>query len=744
MEIKRFTKEWAGRELTIELGRFAQQAHGSCTVQYGSTVVLATAVMSEQRKEDLDFFPLTVEYEERLYAAGKISGSRFIKREGRPSEEAVLSARQVDRSIRPLFDKMIRNEIQVVITILSIDEENDPNVPALIAASTALMTSDIPWNGPLVGARIGKIGDEWIVNPTYKQREESSIDIFVSSNGTKVTMIEAEAKEATEDDTIKATELANEVSLPILDFINEIHEKIGVAKRTVQVDESKLPETKRIERQARRQVLEQSEAFLRDIVDAYLFNTPKATKIERRAAFAMLADKLDEHLIAQGVDDTLRTFARAQVKHVVEAEVTRAILEDNKRVDGRDIKEIRPLFIEVGVLPRTHGSGHFMRGETQVLSVVTLGAPGDVQSLDTMEFEGTKRYMHHYNFPPFSVGEAKPMRGPGRREIGHGALAERALESMIPSKEDFPYTIRVVSEVLGSNGSSSMASTCGSTLALMDAGVPIKKPVAGIAMGLASNEDMSAWKVITDLQDLEDGEGGMDFKITGTRDGITAIQMDTKTSGLTAEVIRQTFKQAKDARMELIAAMEATIPKPRESLSPFAPRIETITIPVDKIREVIGPGGKVINGIIDETGVQIDIEQDGRVMITSDDAEGMRKAVEMVKNIVREVEAGETFHGKVVRLEDFGAFVNLLPNKDGLVHVSEIDYKRIERPSDVLKIGDEVDVIVKEIDNLGRVNLSMKALKPKPEGYVEPPPRPPREDRGPRGPRPPHRGGPRH
>ena len=729
METKRFTTTWAGRPLTVEVGRFAQQASGSCTVQYGDTTVLATACMSDNVRDEIDYFPLMVEFEERLYAAGKIKGSRFIKREGRPTDEAVLSGRLVDRSIRPLFDKLMRNDLQVVLTVLSLDEESDPNVASMIAASVALTISEIPWRGPIGGVRIGRVNNEWIVNPSYKQREEGTLDLFVAGSDTKVTMIEAGAREVSEADMITAVDLAREQLKPIVAFITEIQSALGVVKRD---PTAKLSPEKIADREARLAVLKTAQEFMHSIADKYMFSGgPKSYKHERKAAFSAMAAELEKHLIAQNTDAKLLSFALAQVKYIVDAEATRAILEKGVRIDGRSLTQVRPLKIEVGVLPRTHGTGHFMRGETQVLSIVTLGSPGDEQTLDTMEFDAKKRYMHHYNFPPFSVGEVKPMRGPGRREIGHGALAERALEYLIPPKEEFPYTIRVVSEVLGSNGSSSMASTCGSTLALMDAGVPIKKHVAGLAMGLASDEHGN-WKVLTDLQDLEDGDGGMDFKITGTRDGITAIQMDTKTDGLTPEIIAQTFAQARDGRMDIINQMAAVIPAARPDLSPFAPRIETIMIPVDKIREVIGPGGKVINEIIDKTGVQIDIEQDGRVMVTSSDAAGMAQALTIIKNIVREVEAGETFTGKVVRIEDFGAFVNLLPNKDGLVHVSEIDWRRIDRPSDVLKIGDEVKVLVKEIDQMGRVNLSMKALKPKPEGYVEQP----REDRGPRPSRP--------
>ncbi len=725
MDLKTYSIDWGGRELTVELGRYARQAHGACTVRYGDTVVMATAVMSENQR-DIDYFPLMVDYEEKLYAAGKIKGSRFIKREGRPSDEAILSARQIDRSLRPLFDDRIRNDIQVVITVLSWDEENDANVPGMIAAAIALHTSEIPWAGPIGGVRVGAVGDELILNPNYEQRAEAILDIFVAGNDKDVIMVEAGAKEASNDVVLNSIDLARKSMKPVVELIEKIQKEVGVEKRNIEIDESTLSEEELTAKKGKEKALELAESFVNDNINEYLFDAPKASKGDRVKAFKALAAKTAEHLSGQGIDEDAAKYASSKVKKFVEANVTRAILDNDKRVDGRGMKEVRELLVEIDLLPRTHGSGHFMRGETEVLSVLTLAGPGAEQIIDTMEYDVKKRYMHHYNFPPFSVGEARPLRGPGRRDIGHGALAERALEAVIPSKADYPYTIRVVSEVFGSNGSSSMASTCGSSLALMAGGVPITKHVAGIAIGLAS-DDEGNWKVLTDIQDLEDGKGGMDFKICGTRDGVTAIQMDTKTLGLNADIVNEAFAQAKEARLNIIEQMEAVIPKPAE-MSKHAPRVETVMINPDKIRDVVGPGGKVINGIIDETGVEIDIEQDGSVMISSNDAEGMAKAVQTIKDIVREVEAGEKFTGEVVRIEDFGAFVNLLPNKDGLVHVSEISWERVEHPKDVLKLGDKVEVLVKEIDNLGRVNLTMKGLKPRPDNVAQAP----RKDRGPK------------
>lgn len=714
MEKKVFETEFAGRKLIIETGELAQQANGSCTVRYGDTVVLATATMGGIR-EGVDFFPLSVEYEERLYAAGKIKGSRWIKREGRPTDEAVLTARLIDRCIRPLFPKDIKNEIQVVITVFSFDQENDSDVLGIVAASAALAISDIPWDGPLAGLRVGQIEGEWVINPTFAAKEKSDLDLIVAGKDNKILMIEAGANEVTEDVVFKALDFSTKHINSLVKFINDVVKSVGLPK----VSPQKPVETEEETPESHKELVEKATVWINKNVPPILFDTNLLTKHARKSALALAKDGLMTYLKENGIGKDRCKKAVPIFNEFVENETTRAILEDNRRLDGRKIDEIRPLSVKVGLLPRTHGSGLFNRGETQVLSIVTLGSPGDEQFLDGMEETGKKRYMHHYNFPPYSVGETGRVGSPGRREIGHGALAEKALKPMIPSKEEFPYTIRVVSEVLGSNGSSSMGSTCGSTLALMDAGVPIKKPVAGIAMGVASDEDKGQFKVITDLQDMEDGKGGMDFKIAGTRDGITAIQLDTKTKGLPMDVMEKTLKQGLEARLRILDVMEKVIAAPRADLSQYAPRIISFKIDVDKIREVIGPGGKVINKIIEETGVQIDIEQDGLVMVTAMDEAAGIKAVEWIKNIVKVVEVGEVYEGKVSRLFDFGAMVEFLPGQEGMVHISELDFKRVGKVTDVVNIGDVVKVKVIAIDEKGRINLSIKALLPKPEGYVE-------------------------
>lgn len=741
LDVKSWSLEWGGRTLTVEVGKFALQTHGSCTVRYGDTMILATVVKSKQIRDGIDYFPLMVDFEERLYAAGKIKGSRFIKREGRPSDEAILSGRLIDRAIRPLFDERVRNDVQVVLTPLSVDGENDATVSSLIAASIAVAISPIPWNGPIAGARVGMDENgEFILNITTSQLEKNSkLDLMVAGTPEKLIMVEAGAHEVDEATTLKAMQWGAKQLEPIMAFIKKIQKEVGAQKLALPEFANDLTDiSDNVEEQVRRAVKQ----FVADHADDMIFDRPKIFRKERYAMLEALEVGAKAYLIEKGFEEKAHGAGLKNIKQYVSEEVTARILGKGERLDGRKLDEIRPLHVEVDLLPRVHGSALFMRGDTQVISSVTLGAPGDVQTLDTMEEEGKKRYMHHYNDAPYTYGETGPMRGPGRRAIGHGALAERALEPVLPSQESFPYAIRVVSEVLGSNGSSSMASVCGSTLSLMAGGVPLTKPVAGIAMGLASNE--KKWKVLTDLQDVEDGPGGMDFKIAGTKDGITAIQMDTKTHGLTWDIVEETIERAKSARMQILAAMGEVIPAPRAELSPFAPRIETIVIDPEKIRDVIGPGGKIINKIIDETGVQIDIEQDGRVMVTSSDAEGMAKAVKIIKDLTREVAAGETFEGKVTRLEDFGAFVQILPNKEGMVHVSEISWERIGRPSDVLHMGDPVKVMVKEIDNLGRINLTIKGMTPRPEGYVE-------RERDDRPPRPRggfggggHRGPPRH
>jgi polyribonucleotide nucleotidyltransferase len=700
-----FEMEWGGKPLKVGIGKVAKQANGSCLVQYGDTTVLGTVVMGDPKEGD--FFPLTVEYEEKMYAAGKIKSSRFMKREGKATDEAILSGRVVDRGIRPLFDKRMRNEVQLITTVLSVDGENDPDIPAIISASLALAISDIPWDGPIGGVRVGQIDGEWVLNPTYAAREKSTLDLAFSGTHERVMMLEAGAKEVDEKTFFEAILFGQKHLKPLIKFLEDIVKAAGKEKIKIE-DLIKEDAETAVEKAA---VIEKAKYFLKEHIDAYLFGElPTHSKASRQEALEDLKNRLDEYLKSEQIGKDKRKWALEIFFDYVEARVSEAILKDGKRVDGRKLTDIRPLSAEIDYLPRVHGSGLFSRGDTQVLSIVTLGSPGDEQTLDGMEEVGKKRYMHHYNFPPYSVGDIKPLRGPSRRDIGHGALAEKALVPVIPPKEEFPYTIRVVSEVMGSNGSSSMGSTCGSTLALMAAGVPIRKPVAGIAMGLAS-DDKGNFKVITDLQDMEDSQGGMDFKVAGTADGITAVQMDTKTHGLTKEVVEQTLKQAKEGRLKILEVMTATIPEPKKELSEYAPRIETIHIKVDKIREVIGPGGKVINEIIDKTGVQIDIEQDGSVFITSANAEGMAKAKEMILAITTEPEVGKIYRGKVTRIMDFGAFVEFMPNQEGLVHISEFAPFRVNRVEDVLHMGDEVPVLLYEVDDMGRNNLSIKRAR---------------------------------
>jgi polyribonucleotide nucleotidyltransferase len=721
MQKKVFETEFAGKTLILETGDLARQASGSCTVRYGDTVVLATAVMGGVR-DGVDYFPLSVEYEEKLYAAGKIKGSRWIKREGRPSDEAILTGRLIDRCIRPLFPKELKNEVQVIVTVLSFDQENDCDVLGLIAASAALMMSNVPWNGPLAGTRIIKENGSWVLNPTFAQREEAPYEMFVSGMNKKLLMVEAEGLEISEQEAYEAIEHSLNSIEPLIDFIKSVTAEVGLPKAEIVNTEEEDQE-----------VVEKANDWIKKNVPAILFDAALKSKIERKQAVGRAKEELSAHLETEGIGKDRRKKAFAMLEAFVDVEISRAIIEEQKRVDGRRLDEIRALESRASILPRTHGSALFSRGETQVLSVVTLGSPGDEQFLDGLEDSSKKRFMHHYNFPPFSVGEVGRMSGPGRREIGHGALAEKALRPMMPEIEDFPYTVRVVSEVLGSNGSSSMGSVCGSSMALMDAGVPLKKPVAGIAMGLASNEEAGKYTVLTDLQDLEDGNGGMDFKIAGTKDGITAIQLDTKTTGIPLDIVKQTLDQGKVARLQILDVMAQAITEPRAEMSPYAPRIISFKINPDKIREVIGPGGKVINKIIEETGVQIDIEQDGSVNITAREGDKADEAVAWIKNLTREIMAGEVFEGKVSRMFDFGAMVEILPGQEGMVHVSELDHKRVEKVTDVINLGDTVKVKVINIDDKGRVNLSIKALLPMPEGMEQ------SYDRGPRPPRPQNR-----
>lgn len=727
MQTQKFSVDWAGKNLEIEVGKFAGQANGACTVRYGDTVILATATRSDSVREGISFFPLMVDYEERLYAAGKIKSSRFMKREGRPTDEAVLTGRLVDRSIRPLFDDRVRNDIQVVLTVFSVDGENDSDIPSLIGASAALMISDIPWDGPIAGVRIGKIGEEFVLNPTFVAREKSELDLVVAGTTDRVLMLEAGANEVSEEVMNEAIIFGQKHLRKVIELINDVREKVGKPKAVIEA--APVTEEEAAAREEKRLIIEKTEEFLIPRYENALFGNPRGDKKERREAREMLETAVDEHLKELGYGKEKRKYGLDHVDTYLEIAVAKAILDKDLRVDGRSLTDIRPLGVEVASIPRTHGSAVFSRGETQVLNAVTLGAPSDEQTLEGMEFTGKKRYFHHYNFPSFSVGETGPNRGPGRREIGHGALAERAVTPLLPPREEFPYTIRSVSEVLSSNGSSSMASTCCSSLALMDAGVPLRSHCAGIAMGLASDE-AGRWKILTDLQDLEDGVGGMDFKIAGTRTGITAVQMDTKTKGLTKEMVEATLKQAREARGRILDTMEAILPSPRPELSPYAPRIISFHINPDSIRTVIGPGGKMINEIIDKTGVTIDIENDGLVLITSNNAEAAKKAEDWIKNLTREVKAGEIFTGKVTRLMDFGAFVEILPKQEGLVHISELADRRVDRVTDVVNINDEVTVKVIEIDSMGRINLSIRQAK-YPDAPVEVKPR--GADRGGRG-----------
>ncbi len=698
--LRTWTRSIAGHDLIIETGRVAKQADGAVLVRCGDTQVLATAVMSKNKSGVMGYFPLMVDYEERYYAAGKIKGSRFIKREGRPSDDAVLAGRAVDRTIRPLFNMRMRNEVQVVITVLSIDGENDPDILSIVAASAALAISDIPWGGPVGAVRVGMIDGEVVINPTNVQEEQSTLHLTLSGTDEKINMMEADAKEVPESDVLRAFEKGHEAVGEITRFIRDIAAEVGLPKRTATL-------------------LQGSDALegrIKDLLVSHgIENALYGTKAEIAAQTAEVYDVAKAAVEETLADDEREYFSdifSLVFDDVCDEIVHRNIIANNRRPDGRTPEEIRPITCEVGILPRPHGSALFTRGETQALTVTTLGAPGDQQIIDTMEVDKKKAYIHHYNFPPYSVGEVRFMRGPGRREIGHGALAEKALLPVLPDKDTFPYTMLLVSEILESNGSSSMAATCGSTLSLMHAGVPITRPVSGIAMGMMSDTS-GTYTVLSDIQGAEDHYGDMDLKVAGTEVGVTAVQMDVKMSGITAEMFRATLEQARTGRMHILDKMLATIPKPNSDLSPYAPRIITMHIHPDKIRDVIGPGGKVINDIIDKTGVCIDIEDDGTVFITAADGQSGDDAQKMVHNLTRDVVAGDVFEGAVVRIMEFGAFVQILPGKDGLVHISELAHHRVNKVEDIVKLGDTVTVKVKEIDSQGRVNLSMKALLPK-------------------------------
>ena len=699
-EQKKWSLEVAGRELVVETGQLAKQSGGAVTVRYGDTQVLATAVMSKDKSGIMGYFPLMVDYEERYYAAGKIKGSRFIKREGRPSDEAVLTGRAVDRTIRPLFDMRMRNEVQVVITVQSIDGENDPDIISIIAASAALSISDIPWNGPVAAVKVGMVDGEIVLNPTKEQMENSTMGLTLAGTAERINMIEAGAQETPEDDVARAFEKGHDEIAKIATLIDQIKSEAGKEKREATL----LVASEEIEQKMK-------DALIANGIEDALFGTKEEIGVQTASVKEKTKEELQEEM--EDVENFSDVFSLVY-DEVCDGFVHKNIIESDKRPDSRKTEEIRPITCNTGILPRPHGSGLFTRGETQALTVTTLGAPGDEQIIDTMEVDEKKRYIHHYNFPPYSVGEVRFMRGPGRREIGHGALAEKALVPVIPAKEVFPYTILLVSEILESNGSSSMAATCGSTLSLMHAGVPIARPVSGIAMGMMTNFETGDYKVLSDIQGAEDHYGDMDLKVAGTEKGITALQMDVKMKGIDAEMFRATLMQAREGRMHILGEMLKAIAEPNKEMSPYAPRIITMQIDPDKIRDVIGPGGKMINEIIEKTGVSIDIEDDGSVFITATEAKGGEEAQTIINNLTKDVEAGEVYEGTVVRIMDFGAFVEILPGKDGLVHVSELDHKRVEKVTDVVSIGDKVNVKVKEIDSQGRINLSMKALIEKP------------------------------
>ena len=695
-----FEIEIGGRTMRFEVGELAQQADGSVLVRYGDTTVLVTAVMSKEPREGIDFFPLLVDYEERQYAVGRIPGGWF-KREGRPSEAATLAARMVDRPLRPLFPEGFRNDVQVVATVLSVDTDNEPDIVALNGAAAALCISGIPFDGPVAGVRIGRVDGAFVVNPTVEQASNSDMSITVAGTEDAIMMVEAGASEISEKDAVEAIVFAHEEIKRIVAVQREMMAKVGKQRIEVpvfQVD----PEIDQAVR-----------AYATDKIDAALRSPDKLERQDRVDAVRNETRQHFEELHGDGFEQHSKTID--MVLDNIEKEIVRQmILNERTRVDGRALDEVRTITCKVGVLPRVHGSGLFQRGQTQVMTVCTLGTIGDEQLLDGLSEEESKRYIHHYNFPPYSVGEVRPIRSPGRREIGHGALAERSLLPVIPDEEVFPYTIRLVSEVLGSNGSTSQASVCGSTLALMDAGVPIRRPVAGVAMGLVKG-DGGQIAILTDIQGLEDRLGDMDFKVAGTAEGITAIQMDMKVKGISPEILEQALEQAREARLFILSKMLETIDRPRPELSPYAPRMSTMVVNTDKIRDIIGPGGKTIRKIIDDTGVKIDIQDDGRVYVYASDEEASNKAMSMIADLVRDVEEGEIYEGRVTRIMNFGAFVELLPGKEGLIHISELDWNRVNRVEDVLNIGDQVRVKVIELDGQGRINLSRKALLPRTE-----------------------------
>ena len=693
-----FSTTWGGRPLSVEIGQLAKQANGAVLVRYGDTVVLSAVVASKEAK-DADFFPLTINYEEKMYAVGKVPGG-FIKREGRPSTEATLTARLIDRPIRPMFAEGFRNEVQVTNIVMSVEQDCSPAMAAMLGSSLALSISDIPFDGPIAGVQVGRVNGEYVLNPTIEQQEQSDIDLTVAGTKKAINMVESGAKEVSEEDMLGALLFGFEAIKEMVAFQEEVVSQVGKEKMEVvllQLD----PELKKAIYDANYQTMKTAVLTEEKLAREEEIENVKAMIIAEYEAIA--ADIEDEEEASQLLKEV------KQITEDLEKDVVRELITIDKiRPDGRKLDEIRPLSSEVALLPRVHGSGLFTRGQTQALSACTLAPLGEHQVIDGLGVQESKRFIHHYNFPQFSVGSVGRAGSPGRREIGHGALGERALAQVIPSEKDFPYTIRLVAEVLESNGSSSQASICAGTLALMDAGVPIKAPVAGIAMGLVS--DGENYTILTDIQGLEDHLGDMDFKVAGTKDGITALQMDIKIQGITEQILTEALEQAKKARMEILAELTSTISEPRKELSPYAPKIEMIQIDPAKIKDVIGKGGETINNIIEQTGVKIDIDQDGNVSIASSDAEIIAKAIEIIEEITKEVEVGQVYLGKVVRIEKFGAFVNLIKGKDGLVHISQLANERVNKVEDVVKLGDEILVKVTEIDDKGRINLSRKAL----------------------------------
>jgi polyribonucleotide nucleotidyltransferase len=697
MENNKLQIEIGGQELKIEIRNLAEQANADVLVSYGETMVLATAVMSKEERRGLNFFPLTVDYEERYYAAGKIRGPRYIKRESRPSDEAICNARLIDRAIRPRFPKDFSREVQVIVTVLSWDGKNDPDILGLIAASVALSISDIPWSGPIGAIRVGLADNQFVLNPTYEEREKSSMDLVIAGGQSGkeflINMLEGNFEEIEEDLILKSFEATLTELKKLTDFQEEIRKKIGKEKISLLI---RVPDLE-LEKELKN--------FLGDKLEKAIFYEKKGERIEGVDKLRKELSFFIEEKYPQGIDKI--NYAKDFFEKEFERLIRENILYEERRPDGRLPEEIREIQIEVGLLPRTHGSALFSRGQTKALSILTLGAPGDQQLLEGMEIVGKKRFMHHYNFPPYSVGEIRPMRGPGRRDVGHGMLAEKALLPLIPSFDEFPYTMRVVSEILSSNGSTSMASVSSSSLALMDAGVPIKKPAAGIALGLITDKKGN-YKILTDIQGPEDFHGEMDFKVAGTKRGVTAIQMDVKIEGISEKIFKEALEQAKKARLQILEKMEKVLARPRPELPAFAPRILTLQINPEKIREVIGPGGKTINEIIADTGVAIDIQPTGLVFVTSESATAAKKAIAWIKNITREVKVGEVFQGKVKKIVDFGAFVEILPGQEGLIHISQFKPWPTKRIEEVIKIGEVLPVKVINIDEQGRINLSLR------------------------------------